>query len=95
MRYRGEADRLLLSDHGKDFVGQLGQLLHRSWQLKRNLSASISNTVVDNVYETAMEHGAPGENFWARKDRHDGISCTNKIGMASSGVGTLKHVPVN
>ena len=91
-----EADRLLLSDHGKDFVGQLGQLLHRSWQLKRNLSASISNTVVDNVYETAMEHGAHGGKllgagktgmmaFLAHEQNRDGIQ---------QALGHLKHVPV-
>ncbi len=37
-----------------------GEMLHRSWLLKRELSSSISNSVVDSLYSTAMENGAIG-----------------------------------
>ncbi len=37
-----------------------GELLHQSWLLKRELSSAISNSVVDGIYNTAMENGAIG-----------------------------------
>ena len=37
-----------------------GELLHRSWLLKRELSSAISNSVVDGIYSTAIESGAIG-----------------------------------
>lgn len=91
-----EAERLLLSDHGWDFLGQFGQLLHRSWQLKRNLSASISNTVVDNAYETAMEHGAHGGKLLGagKTGMMAFIAPEEKRGVIKQALGHLKHVPV-
>lgn len=37
-----------------------GELLHEAWQAKRDLSANISNGVVDELYERAQENGAIG-----------------------------------
>ncbi len=37
-----------------------GQLMHESWILKRSLSRSVTNPVIDKVYETARKHGALG-----------------------------------
>ncbi len=37
-----------------------GDLLHRNWEQKRSLSQSISNTLVDEAYERALEAGARG-----------------------------------
>lgn len=37
-----------------------GELLHDAWQAKRDLSANISNGVVDELYERARENGAIG-----------------------------------
>ena len=37
-----------------------GELLHAAWQAKRDLSANISNGVVDEYYERARENGAIG-----------------------------------
>jgi len=37
-----------------------GRLLHENWQIKRTLSSQISNSVIDNIYETGMRAGALG-----------------------------------
>jgi D-glycero-alpha-D-manno-heptose-7-phosphate kinase len=37
-----------------------GELLHEAWQAKRSLSASVSNSDVDDLYETAIAAGAIG-----------------------------------
>lgn len=39
---------------------KFGKLLHESWQLKKKLSNKISNSVIDNLYEKALKHGAVG-----------------------------------
>lgn len=48
---------LLVSDRDLD---EFGRLLHEAWLLKRSISAAISNTTVDDIYETARKHGALG-----------------------------------
>jgi D-glycero-alpha-D-manno-heptose-7-phosphate kinase len=37
-----------------------GELLHVAWQAKRSLCNRISNSHIDEMYETAMQHGALG-----------------------------------
>jgi len=37
-----------------------GELLHETWQAKRKLSSSVSNGVVDDLYERARANGAIG-----------------------------------
>lgn len=39
---------------------EFGRDLHAVWQLKRGLSASISNEKIDRLYTAAMSHGALG-----------------------------------
>jgi D-glycero-alpha-D-manno-heptose-7-phosphate kinase len=39
---------------------ELGALLHESWQLKRELAASVSNRQIDEIYESARDAGALG-----------------------------------
>lgn len=51
------AANLLVSDRDLD---EFGRLLHEAWLLKRSISAAISNTTVDDIYETARKHGALG-----------------------------------
>jgi D-glycero-alpha-D-manno-heptose-7-phosphate kinase len=41
-------------------LADLGVLLHESWQLKRELSNGVSTARIDQLYETAMQHGALG-----------------------------------
>ena len=41
-------------------LSQVGYLLHRAWQLKRLLCDSISNPMLDTIYERAVAAGALG-----------------------------------
>ncbi|MDO8557232.1 MAG: kinase [Candidatus Jorgensenbacteria bacterium] len=43
-----------------DWLGDFGRLLNKSWELKRDLSAHISNDAIDNLYKRAMDAGALG-----------------------------------
>jgi D-glycero-alpha-D-manno-heptose-7-phosphate kinase len=38
----------------------IGDLLHESWQLKKQLASQISNDTLDNIYQTARRAGATG-----------------------------------
>jgi len=44
----------------KDNLNDFGKLLHESWQLKRGLSSQISNSIVDEIYNTGIRAGALG-----------------------------------
>jgi len=39
---------------------QFGQSLHEAWQLKRQFSSKISNSRLDQIYDSARSHGAVG-----------------------------------
>ena len=52
-----QAERLLV---GGAPLAEFGDLLHESWQLKRALSAGISNPAIDQAYEAARAAGARG-----------------------------------
>src|SRR5262249_61205678 len=41
-------------------IRTFGDLLHEAWQAKRSLSASVSNSEVDELYEQARAAGALG-----------------------------------
>tara|TARA_E500000178_G_scaffold356701_1_gene437520 strand:- start:132524 stop:133507 length:984 start_codon:yes stop_codon:yes gene_type:complete len=41
-------------------IKELGSLLDYQWQLKKNLSTSVSNDVVDKIYSIGMKNGAYG-----------------------------------
>jgi D-glycero-alpha-D-manno-heptose-7-phosphate kinase len=45
---------------GSRCICNFGELLHKTWMLKRNLSPQISNGAVDQLYERARAHGALG-----------------------------------
>ena len=47
-------------DLSGDCLYEVGHLLHRAWQLKRSLCDSISNPVLDRIYERAVAAGALG-----------------------------------
>jgi len=44
----------------RDDINDFGRLLHESWLLKRSLTSKISNTYIDNIYNTALKNGAIG-----------------------------------
>ena len=52
-------DVLVKGEHGGCF-DEVGHLLHRAWQLKRSLCDSISNPILDTIYERAIAAGALG-----------------------------------
>jgi D-glycero-alpha-D-manno-heptose-7-phosphate kinase len=39
---------------------KIGEILHFGWHNKKQMAASISNSLIDNVYQTALQHGATG-----------------------------------
>jgi len=41
-------------------MGEIGDLLHESWMLKRELTDKVSTSTVDEIYEAAREAGARG-----------------------------------
>ncbi len=41
-------------------IRELGELMHQSWQLKRELADSVSNAQIDEIYDAAREAGATG-----------------------------------
>lgn len=55
----------LLAYKVKDVIVQknfddVGVLLHQDWELKKGLANKISNTIIDQIYETALKAGAIG-----------------------------------
>ncbi len=41
-------------------LNKIGEILHFGWQNKKQMAASISNSQIDAIYTTAIEHGATG-----------------------------------
>lgn len=46
--------------NGDGNLDDFGRLLHENWKLKRQQSESVTNPLVDGIYQTALEHGAFG-----------------------------------
>ncbi len=44
----------------KNDLKSFGKLLHESWLLKKNLSKSITNYKINEIYDDALRHGALG-----------------------------------
>lgn len=63
---------------------EFGKLLHTQWELKKAMSESVSNSDIDNIYDTGIKAGAIGGKllgagsggfilFFAPKNRHQQI----------------------
>ena len=52
-------ESISILNNGDDLCG-FGELLHEAWQAKRSLSATVSNSFVDQIYESAISAGAIG-----------------------------------
>lgn len=50
----------LLLENNKKSLDEFGYLLDQAWHLKKETSASISNSRIDDLYETAIANGALG-----------------------------------
>lgn len=44
----------------KNNVDAMGRLLHENWMLKKSLASGISNPIIDEIYDKAMDTGALG-----------------------------------
>ena len=53
-------DALAILQEDSNPVRSLGELLHESWRLKRELAERVSTPVVDEIYEAARRAGAIG-----------------------------------
>lgn len=65
-------------------IDALGKMLHEAWQIKKKMTAGISNSLVDEAYDAAISAGAEGGKllgaggggflmFLAPPERHDAI----------------------
>jgi D-glycero-alpha-D-manno-heptose-7-phosphate kinase len=52
-------ESISIVNNGQD-LSAFGDLLHEAWQAKRSLSATVSNSHVDEIYDLAMSAGAIG-----------------------------------
>ena len=53
-----DACRVLNSE--SEDLDDFGKMLHETWMLKRSLTEKISNPLIDEIYQTAMDNGALG-----------------------------------
>ncbi len=51
---------VLVNGNHTSCLDEVGHLLHRAWEMKRSLCDSISNPVLDRIYERAIAAGALG-----------------------------------
>lgn len=55
-----ELTRTLKEELQKNNVDAIGELLHENWMLKKSMASGISNSLIDETYEKAMNAGALG-----------------------------------
>lgn len=53
------AGESVLTDRHGD-LDEFGRLMNHAWQLKRGLGRGVSTSALDNIYQTALDHGAIG-----------------------------------
>jgi len=41
-------------------IDSIGRLLHEGWERKKEISSSISNSIIDGLYENGLKHGGLG-----------------------------------
>jgi D-glycero-alpha-D-manno-heptose-7-phosphate kinase len=67
-------------------IESLGDMMHEAWQVKKQMTTGISNTLIDEAYQAAIDAGADGGKllgaggggflmFYARPEQHDAIRC--------------------
>lgn len=52
--------RVLKEELQKNNVDAMGELLNENWMLKKSLASGISNSMIDEIYDKAMNAGALG-----------------------------------
>lgn len=89
-----EAEKALLDKNGG--MKRFGQLLHEQWLIKRSMSSQITNSDINNIYDSGMKAGALGGKllgaggggfmmFFAEPERQAAIRAA---------LGNLLYVPV-
>lgn len=58
LEYVEDAEKILVNRKGN--LDDFGRLLHETWQVKRSLTAQISSSHLDEIYEKALASGALG-----------------------------------
>ena len=78
-------------------LDEVGQLLHRAWELKRSLCDSISNRTLDTIYDRAVATGALGGKilgaggggyflFYVPKEKQDAVTIVlSDLGLSRVG----------
>ena len=61
LKMRGMVDQAIdILQDPSESIDEFGRLLHQSWEQKRRLSSQVSNSVIDGLYERALDAGATG-----------------------------------
>lgn len=55
-----EAETIISEAKEEETLPLLGKLLHEGWELKKKLSTKISNPLIDDLYQKALDQGAYG-----------------------------------
>ena len=86
----------LVNGNTEACLNEIGHLLHRTWQLKRSLCESISNSMLDTIYERAVTAGALGGKilgaggggyflFYVPKEKQQAVTATlSALGLSQS-----------
>ena len=87
---------VLVKGNNAACLDEIGHLLHRAWRLKRSLCESISNPMLDTIYERAVTAGALGGKilgaggggyflFYAPKEKQQAVAATlSALGLLQS-----------
>ena len=76
--------RTLKEELQKNNIDVIGELLHENWKLKRTLASGITNPLIDETYEKALNAGATGGKllgaggagfmiFYVPEERHSSV----------------------
>lgn len=77
------------ASEAQKMIKDFGRMLHESWQVKRSLSYNISNPVIDEIYQKAIDAGAYGGKicgaggggfilFIVPEENYESVSCAMK-----------------
>jgi D-glycero-alpha-D-manno-heptose-7-phosphate kinase len=59
-RVRQMVDQAIAILAGDGSLDEFGRLLHEAWMIKRGIASGVSNSTVDDIYDTVIRHGALG-----------------------------------
>jgi len=55
-----EASDVISGSNNSEFLKEIGMLLNKSWNLKKELSSKVSNSIINDAYRAALNAGAYG-----------------------------------